>query len=117
MSSEFQAFHRIGEDIHFRQTLIPLHIIRGNPRNPWLKTFFRSLQLRIPGWCCPRFDSPGVFASLLDDDIGGRFRMAPTGKKPPEMQVHLPDTNVLVTRFLRNGGVAGHKCHGHKCQA
>ena len=27
-------------------------------------------------WCClPRFDSPSVFASILDEDIGGRFRM------------------------------------------
>ena len=31
-------------------------------------------------WCClPRFDSPSVFASILDEDIGGRFRIQPSG--------------------------------------
>ena len=25
-------------------------------------------------WCClPAFDSPSVFAAILDDEIGGRF--------------------------------------------
>ncbi len=27
--------------------------------------------------CCPRFDSPSIFASLLDRQRGGRFRIAP----------------------------------------
>jgi hypothetical protein len=27
--------------------------------------------------CLPRFDSPSVFASLLDADRGGRFRISP----------------------------------------
>ena len=31
-------------------------------------------------WCClPRFDSPSVFASILDKNIGGRFRIQPSG--------------------------------------
>ena len=33
----------------------------------------------IDWFCCPRFDSPSVFASLLDRDKGGRFRIAPEG--------------------------------------
>jgi GH15 family glucan-1,4-alpha-glucosidase len=32
------------------------------------------------GWfCCPRFDAPSVFGSLLDGDRGGRFRVAAEG--------------------------------------
>ena len=27
--------------------------------------------------CAPRFDSASVFAALLDDERGGRFRLAP----------------------------------------
>ena len=33
----------------------------------------------IDWFCCPRFDSPSVFASLLDSAQGGYFRVAPTG--------------------------------------
>jgi GH15 family glucan-1,4-alpha-glucosidase len=57
-------------------------------------------------WCClPAFDSPSVFGALLDDRKGGFFRLAPacecTGK-----QMYLPETNVLMTRFLSEEGVA-----------
>jgi GH15 family glucan-1,4-alpha-glucosidase len=31
----------------------------------------------IDFFCCPRFDSPSVFASLLDADRGGHYRIAP----------------------------------------
>ena len=31
----------------------------------------------IDWYCCPRFDSPSVFAALLDADQGGRFRIGP----------------------------------------
>ena len=31
-------------------------------------------------WCClPRFDSPSVFAAILDDRKGGFFKLAPAG--------------------------------------
>ncbi len=29
--------------------------------------------------CLPRFDSPSVFAAILDDEKGGRFKIAPMG--------------------------------------
>jgi GH15 family glucan-1,4-alpha-glucosidase len=56
--------------------------------------------------CAPHFDSPSVFAALLDQDCGGRFRITPhlTGER--RKQVYLPDTNVLLTRFLAEEGVA-----------
>jgi hypothetical protein len=33
----------------------------------------------IDWYCCPRFDSPSVFAAILDADHGGLFRIAPDG--------------------------------------
>jgi pentatricopeptide repeat protein len=32
----------------------------------------------IDWYCCPRFDSPSVFAAILDADRGGLFRISPT---------------------------------------
>jgi GH15 family glucan-1,4-alpha-glucosidase len=55
--------------------------------------------------CLPRFDSPSIFAAILDDQRGGRFRIAPAGDALPQRQYYWPETNVLVTRFLSPGGV------------
>jgi GH15 family glucan-1,4-alpha-glucosidase len=56
--------------------------------------------------CLPRFDSPSVFASLLDQRGGGRFTLTPVGGKHVTTQMYLPNSAVLVTRFLSEGGVA-----------
>jgi GH15 family glucan-1,4-alpha-glucosidase len=56
--------------------------------------------------CFPRFDSPSVFAALLDDERGGRFQIAPTLETARRRQIYLPDSNVLLTRFLSDEGVA-----------
>ena len=54
----------------------------------------------IDWYCCPRFDSPSVFGAILDKKRGGYYRIAPaTGHWTPK-QLYLPDTNVLITRFL-----------------
>ena len=55
--------------------------------------------------CLPRFDSPSVFASLLDADRGGRFRIAPEGTNHVAKQLYFPDTAVLITRFMSPDGV------------
>lgn len=56
-------------------------------------------------WCClPRFDSPSVFGAILDDEKGGRFRIWATAEGRYK-QMYLPDTNVLMTRFLTTDGV------------
>src|SRR3972149_3342983 len=55
-------------------------------------------------WLCfPRFDSPSVFAAILDDTKGGRFRIAPSAEHP-RSQHYLPDSNVLVTNFVTDSG-------------
>jgi GH15 family glucan-1,4-alpha-glucosidase len=56
-------------------------------------------------WCClPRFDSPSVFAALLDDDKGGSFQISP-GIPFESQQRYLPDTNVLEITFRTGSGV------------
>jgi GH15 family glucan-1,4-alpha-glucosidase len=56
--------------------------------------------------CCPRFDSPSVFAAILDADRGGHFRISPDCDGWSSKQLYLPDTNVLITRFLMPEEVA-----------
>ena len=55
--------------------------------------------------CLPHFDSPSVFAALLDDHKGGRFRIAPARDQFRRKQFYWPDTAILVTRFLHEDGV------------
>jgi GH15 family glucan-1,4-alpha-glucosidase len=54
----------------------------------------------------PHFDSPTVFAALLDHAQGGRFQIAPQLADARQKQLYLPDSNILLTRFLAPEGVA-----------
>ncbi|MGE5325821.1 MAG: glycoside hydrolase family 15 protein [Deltaproteobacteria bacterium] len=57
-------------------------------------------------WLCfPNFDSPSVFAAILDDEEGGRFKISPALERVTRKQFYWPDTNVLMTRFLSTEGV------------
>ena len=60
----------------------------------------------IDWFCCPRFDSPSVFASLLDDQKGGRFTLCPVTPATTTKQMYMPDTAILVTRYLSETGIA-----------
>lgn len=56
--------------------------------------------------CFPRFDSPAIFAALLDPERGGYFKIAPAATDGfRHKQLYLPDTNMLLTRFLSDAGV------------
>ncbi len=59
----------------------------------------------IDWFCCPRFDSPSVFASLVDADHGGYFRIAPDTDDYISKQLYFPDTAMLITRFMTKDGV------------
>ena len=59
----------------------------------------------IDWFCVPRFDSPSIFASLLDADKGGYFRMAPDRDDYISKQLYFPDTAILITRFMTPDGV------------
>ena len=57
-------------------------------------------------WCClPHFDSPSVFAAVLDDEKGGYFKITAISPERRK-QLYLPDTNVLITRFYCSDGIA-----------
>lgn len=97
--------------------------VRRRPGEPWGADTLRYLPIAEHGligdlrsaalvgtngtidwYCCPRFDAPSVFASILDADRGGSFELAadvPARTK----QFYFPDTNVLITRFFADDGV------------
>jgi GH15 family glucan-1,4-alpha-glucosidase len=56
--------------------------------------------------CFPHFDSPSVFAGLLDREKGGIFKVAPVLGDVSTKQLYLPESTVLITRFLSDAGVA-----------
>jgi GH15 family glucan-1,4-alpha-glucosidase len=59
----------------------------------------------IDWYCCPHFDSPSVFASILDKDKGGYYAIHPADDGWTSKQLYFPDTNVLITRFYTHEGV------------
>ncbi|MFP4323853.1 MAG: glycoside hydrolase family 15 protein [Anaerolineales bacterium] len=66
-----------------------------------------SLHGSIDWFCYPHFDSPSVFGAILDDTQGGYFRISPRDKDGTHYkQLYWPETNVLVTRFLSDAGIA-----------
>lgn len=68
----------------------------------------RSAALVGPGgaldwFCAPRFDSPSIFAAILDPVRGGTWQVAPSGTFAVE-RAYLPDTNVLTTTWVDADG-------------
>lgn len=59
----------------------------------------------VDWFCAPRFDSPSVFASLLDRERGGYFRIRAVGDGMRIKQMYFPDTAILITRFMSADGV------------
>lgn len=59
----------------------------------------------IDWFCYPRFDSPSIFAAILDEKKGGNFRICPKNDDVKIKQFYWPETNILITRFLSPSGV------------
>ncbi|GAN53301.1 glycoside hydrolase family 15 protein [Tanticharoenia sakaeratensis] len=77
------------------------HAVIGDLRT----TALIALDGAVDMMCWPRFDSPSIFARLLDDD-GGVFELAPTLDGGRHTQFYVPDTNILLTRTLSHEGVS-----------
>ncbi|POX48427.1 glucoamylase [Streptomyces sp. Ru71] len=58
----------------------------------------------VDWFCSPRFDSPSVFGALLDKEKGGHCTVRPAHRTHSTKQLYLPDTAVLVTRFMTEAG-------------
>jgi len=58
----------------------------------------------VDWFCYPRFDSPSIFAAILDRQRGGTFRIAPVNPVPTGEQAYVHDTNILTTTFHRSEG-------------
>ena len=82
--------------------LIEDHGVIGNMQSIALVDIHGSIDFL----CYPDFDSPTVFASLLDDKKGGCFQIQPQLTNARVRQLYLPNTNILLTRFLAEEGVA-----------
>ncbi|EPQ54918.1 glycoside hydrolase family 15 protein [Gloeophyllum trabeum ATCC 11539] len=76
------------------------HALIGNLRTAALV----SLDGSIESYCVPNFDSPSIFARILDKDKGGHFSITPTVPFTTK-QAYLPSSNVLQTKFMNDQGV------------
>ncbi|WP_328404434.1 glycoside hydrolase family 15 protein [Streptomyces sp. NBC_00390] len=77
------------------------HGLVGNMRTAALV----SSEGVVDWFCAPRFDAPSLFGGLLDHDRGGLFALTCDAPGTTVRQLYLPDTAVLVTRFLTPDGV------------
>lgn len=65
-----------------------------------------SLDGAVDFMCFPDFDSPTVFASLLDNENGGSFSVVPQLTAQKTKQLYMPGTAVLLTRFFSEDGIS-----------
>ncbi|WP_426234756.1 glycoside hydrolase family 15 protein [Pseudomonas sp. TWP3-2] len=84
-----------------RQSPIDAHGIIGDMRSAALVNDKGSVDF----FCWPEFDSPSIFCSLLDSPDAGIFQLAPDLPDARREQIYLPDTNVLLTRWLSEQAV------------
>ncbi len=79
------------------EVTISAHGAIGNMRSLALVSTYGTIDYL----CHPHLDSPSVFCALLDPESGGAFSIAPAeGAGWHTRQIYIPDTNVLITRFM-----------------
>ncbi len=74
------------------------------PKPKQTTTYNVALNGSIDWFCFPNFDSPSIFAKILDYRLGGYYCICPTTEFKTK-QFYWPDTNVLITRFLTEDGI------------
>ncbi|WP_263139797.1 glycoside hydrolase family 15 protein [Pseudomonas sp. RIT-PI-AD] len=84
-----------------QQRPIEAHGIIGDLRSAALVADDGSVDFM----CWPEFDSPSIFAALLDTPDAGVFELAPVLTEARRQQIYVPDTNVLQTRWLAEEAV------------
>jgi GH15 family glucan-1,4-alpha-glucosidase len=83
------------------QNAIENHGIIGDMRSAALVADTGSID-----FCCwPDFDSPSIFTALLDTPDAGIFQLAPVLPDARRQQLYLPETNVLMTRWIAKDAV------------
>jgi len=65
-----------------------------------------SLNGSIDFMCAPKFDSPSVFATMLDSQRGGFCAIEPDLENLTTKQLYFPGTAILLTRFFSDDGIA-----------
>ncbi len=84
-----------------QQNAIENHGIIGDMRSAALVADTGSID-----FCCwPDFDSPSIFSALLDTPDAGIFQLAPLLADARRQQLYLPETNVLMTRWIAKEAV------------
>ena len=78
------------------QSAIQAHGIIGDMRSAALIADTGSVDF----FCWPDFDSPSIFAALLDTPDAGVFELAPVLPEARRQQIYLPDSNILQTRWI-----------------
>ncbi|HZQ18401.1 MAG TPA: glycoside hydrolase family 15 protein [Terriglobales bacterium] len=77
------------------------YAVIGDCRTAALVSKYGSIE-----WLCwPRFDSPSLFAAILDRERGGFWKIAPVGPRSVKRE-YIKDTNVLKTEFHTSAGSA-----------
>lgn len=75
------------------------YAIIGNGRSAALVSKDGSID-----WLCwPRFDSPSLFAKILDQEVGGNWQISPTSLLQTKRK-YIEETNVLQTHFSTDSG-------------
>ena len=75
------------------------YAVIGDCRSAALVSKYGSID-----WLCwPRFDSPSIFAALLDREHGGMWSISPAGKYSVSRH-YLPDTNIVQTELTTHSG-------------
>ena len=83
------------------QNAIENHGIIGDMRSAALVADTGSIDF----FCWPDFDSPSIFTALLDTPEAGIFQLAPVLPDARRQQLYLPETNVLMTRWIAKDAV------------
>jgi GH15 family glucan-1,4-alpha-glucosidase len=93
-------FERMNRTLDSKYLPIADHGVIGDLRSVALV----GTEGTIDWYCTPRFDSPSVFGAILDADKGGHYAVTAV-EDCATRQLYVPDTNVLITRFLSPAGV------------